>query len=77
MYEETFTIDVSEGVNQVIGQVCRFVPIWAPSKLDLLSEITKSDSKERTKQKVSGLPLKATRVVCVHSVTCIFICNER
>lgn len=41
----TFPRHVSWAVDQHIGQVLKFLQIWKPEYLELMSEITESDSK--------------------------------
>lgn len=61
-----------ESLIQLIEQVCRFVQIWEPEKLELPSETRKGDSKGGRKHRVLRQLRGSTRVVCVPSVNGIF-----
>lgn len=60
MYTHTFISHVSEVVNQLVGQASKFMQIWEPEVLELLSEITESDPKQDRKLKVLRLPNRPT-----------------
>lgn len=76
VYAEDTINHVSEAVSQLIRQVCRFIQIWEPEELKLLSESTGGDFKEDKKQKVLRHTRRATQVFCVSSVNRISISVE-
>lgn len=77
VYVDTFTIQVGEAVNQLVGHVHMFLHIWKPGELELPSEFIKSDLKKNRKQKAVFQPNGATQVVCVPSVIHVFSSVER
>lgn len=55
-------------INQLTGQVCKLVHIWMPHELELPSEGTDSNLKEKRKQKALLYPIQATHAVGVSCV---------
>lgn len=51
MYADNFISNVSEAIDQLVGQICTLVPIRAPEKLDLETEIIGCDPKEDRNRK--------------------------
>lgn len=73
---DSFISHMIEAVDQLIGQVRRFVQIGKPRVLELPFEITKNDCKEDRKLKILHQSKHALRVVCDLFVNCVLISVE-
>lgn len=76
VHANTFKNHVSDVVNQIIGQVCRFEQIWNLEDPKLPSEIPECNSNKNGKQNILRFPEEAMRIIQDPSLNRLFVAVE-